>query len=90
MENVKFGSERPKGAKRSLLPPPGPNHYPTTFEASSPTHNVSDWMQFGNYTLCTSGEAAFRQSESGRSLVLSPWNRPHDKADTDERGYLGG
>ena len=73
MENVKSGSERPKGAGRSLSSPPGPNRDPTTYGDSSLTHPVSDWMHFGNCTLRTSGEA--EGSVPGSLLVLVPRNR---------------
>ena len=90
MEDVKSGSERPKGAGRSLSLPPVPNRDPTPSGDYSPTPPISNQMQFGNRTLRPSGEAAVTGSGLGCSLVLSPWNRPLEKADKDGRGGLDG
>ena len=48
MENIKAGSELPKGAGRSLLPHTKTNRDPTPSGASSLMRPVSDQMQFGN------------------------------------------
>ena len=90
MENVKAGSELPKDAVNSLSPPPRTNCDHTPSGASSPIFSVSYQMQFGNFTLQSSGEAAVAVFGSGRSLGSSPRNRPLEKADKDGRVYLGG
>ena len=90
MENVKSGSEHPKGDGRSLSLLPGLNQDITPSGASSPIFSVSYQMQFGNFTLQSSGEAAVAVFGSGRSLGSSPRNRPLEKADKDGRVYLGG
>ena len=56
VENVKAGSERPKGSQRSLSPPSGPNRGPTPSGDYSPIRPVSDWMQFRNHILQPSGK----------------------------------
>ena len=90
MENFKSRSERPKGAGCSLLPPSGINHYPTPSGYFSLIHPASDRMQFGNYTLRLSWEAAVAGSGLRQSLGSIPQNRPLEKSDEGGRGDLGG
>ena len=88
MENVKAGSERPKGAGRRFSLSPEPNGDPTPPGASSQTRSVSDRIQLRNITIRPSGEAAVVGPGLRRSLVLSPSNRPLEKAEKDGRGDL--
>ena len=88
--NSKSGSERPKGVGRSFSTPPGKNRDPTPSGDSSLTCPVSDQIQFGDFTIWTSGEAVVAGYGLGQSLGLSPQNRPLEKADDEGRGYLGG
>ena len=88
--NIKSGLERREGSGHIFLPPPGPNQGPTPSGDSSPTHPISDRMQFGNRTLRPSGKAAVAGSGSVRSFLSIPWNIPLEKADEGGRGDLGG
>ena len=65
VENVKYGSENPEGAKCSLSPIYIPNRYPTSSRASSPMPPVSNHMHFGNRTLWPSGGQWWRGMGQG-------------------------
>ena len=67
---------------------PGPNGGPIPSGASSPTRPVSDQIQFRNSNLRPSGEVAVAGSGLGRSLALSPSNRPLEKVNEDGKGGL--
>ena len=68
VEHFKAGLELPEGAEHSFSPPPIKNCDPNPSRAFSPTRPVSDRMQFGNHTLCLSGEAAVVGSGLGHPL----------------------
>ena len=90
MENIKYGSECPKGAGCSLSPLPGPKQDLTPSGAYYLTLPVSDRMQFRNCTIWPSGEVEVAGSGPGWSLGSSPWNRPFQKTEMYGGGYLGG
>ena len=50
---------------------------------------ISDRMQFGNFNLLPSGEAAVEGYGLGRSLGSSSWNRTLEKSEEDIRVDLG-
>ena len=79
-----------KGAGRSLSRPFKPYRDPTPSRASYSMRPLSDRMQLDNHTNRTSGETVVTGSGSRRSSGLRPRNRPLEKVDEDERGYLGG